>query len=211
MRRAIAPVYSFVIASEPLAPAFWSDVGWAGRETFLDGRRAIFYASRTRDARIVVGGLRYPCHFGSRIADRFDREKRVFAALRELLVELFPQLAGAAITHCWGGPLGITRDFATGIGFERSAGFAWAGGYVGDGVAASNLAGRTLRDLILERESELAHLPWVGHRSRPWEPEPLRWAGAWVVESAMARADAVEARTGKPARLSGALADLLGG
>jgi hypothetical protein len=44
-------------------------------------------------------------------------------------------------------------------------------------VAASNLAGRTLADLITGTDSDLAHLPWVGHRSRPWEPEPLRWLG----------------------------------
>ena len=27
------------------------------------------------------------------------------------------------------------------------------------------------------RDTELTRLPWVGHRSRRWEPEPLRWLG----------------------------------
>ena len=209
--REIAPIYTFVIATEPLAASFWEEAGWGGRETFLDGRRAIFYALRTRDDRIVIGGLRYPYHFRSGIADRFDRDERCFAGLRALLADLLPGAAGAAVTHRWGGVVGVPRDFVTGIGFDRAGGFAWAGGYVGDGVATSNLAGRTLRDLILERPSELTRLPWVGHRSRAWEPEPLRWIAGRAADGLMSLADRREARTGRPARLSGTLADLLGG
>ena len=209
--RAIAPIYTFVIATEPLPAPFWDEVGWGGRETFLDGRRAIFYALRTRDDRIVIGGLRYPYHFGSGIADRFDRDERCFAGLQALLVDLLPAAAGAAVTHRWGGLVGVPRDFATGIGFDRAAGFAWAGGYIGDGVSTTNLAGRTLRDLILDRPSELTGLPWVGYRSRLWEPEPLRWIAVRTTNGLMSRADRREARTGAPARLSGTIADFLGG
>ena len=81
------------------------------------------------------------------------------------------------VTHRWGGALGVPRDWHASVGFDRAAGLAWAGGYVGDGVATANLAGRTLAQLITGRESDLTHLPWVGHRSRDWEPEPLRWLG----------------------------------
>jgi glycine/D-amino acid oxidase-like deaminating enzyme len=208
--REMAPIYTFVIATEPLGAPFWDEVGWGGRETFLDGRRAIFYALRTRDDRIVIGGLRYPYHFRSRIADRFDRDQRCFAGLQRLLVELLPAAAGIAVTHRWGGLVGVPRDFATGIGLDRAGGLAWAGGYIGDGVATSNLAGRTLRDLILDRPSDLTRLPWVGHRSRPWEPEPLRWIAGRATDGLMSLADRREARTGRPARVSGTLADLLG-
>ena len=48
---------------------------------------------------------------------------------------------------------------------------------MGEGVAAANLAGRTLRDLLLGEDSPLTRLPWVGATPRRWEPEPLRWAG----------------------------------
>jgi hypothetical protein len=54
---------------------------------------------------------------------------------------------------------------------------AWGGGYVGDGVSTTNLAGRTIADLILGRDTDLTRLPWVGHTSPQWEPEPLRWLG----------------------------------
>ena len=61
------------------------------------------------------------------------------------------------------------------VDLDRASGLARAGGYSGHGVVASSLAGRTLADLITGTESELTSLPWVGHASRRWEPEPLRF------------------------------------
>ena len=61
----------------------------------------------------------------------------------------------AKITHRWGGPLGIARDWHASVGLNRATGLAWAGGYVGDGVSTTNLAGRTLADLIGGRDSDL--------------------------------------------------------
>ena len=104
------------------------------------------------------------------------------------------------VTHRWGGPLGLARDWHPSVGLDRSSGFAWAGGYVGDGVGTANLAGRTLRDLVLGHDSELGALCWVGHRSRPWEPEPLRYLGVNAGLWAMSTADRVERRSGRPAR-----------
>jgi glycine/D-amino acid oxidase-like deaminating enzyme len=94
--------------------------------------------------------------------------------------------------HRWGGPLGIPRDWMPSVGL--SDGVAWAGGYVGDGVAAANLAGRTLADLILGKESDLTGLPWVGHRSRRWEPEPIRWLGINAALRTATLLDAVDRR-----------------
>jgi glycine/D-amino acid oxidase-like deaminating enzyme len=129
-----------------------------------------------------------------------DRDPSVFAALRSSLVEMFPVLRDAAVTHTWGGPLGVPRDWFASVGLDRATGLGWAGGYVGDGVAASNLAGRTLADLVTGRETELTRLPWVGHRSRRWEPEPLRWLGVTAGLRLMSAADDEEARTGRPSR-----------
>jgi glycine/D-amino acid oxidase-like deaminating enzyme len=177
-RRTVAPVYSLMVATPPLPRSFWSSVGLAARETFSDYRRLIIYGLRTMDDRLAFGGRGAPYHFGSRIRPEYDRHPRVFDALRRALLELFPALGpDVPVTHTWGGPLGIARDWWPSVGLDRGTGLAWAGGYVGDGVAASNLAGRTLADLILGKESDLTALPWVGHRSRLWEPEPLRWLG----------------------------------
>ena len=132
------------------------------------------------------------------------------ALLRQTLTELFPELADARFTHAWGGPLGIPRDWHSSVGLDRATGLAWAGGYVGDGVATTNLAGRTLADLITGADTPLTRLPWVGHHSPRWEPEPLRWLGVNAGLWTMKLADRSEARRGRPSRLAGAMGRLLG-
>lgn len=198
-RRTLAPVYSLMLATEPLPAAFWDAVGLRRREVFTDYRRLIVYGQRTADDRIAFGGRGAPYHWGSRTDPAFDRDPGVFAELHRTLVELFPALRSAAVTHTWGGPIGVPRDWFPSVGLDRASGLAWGGGYVGDGVAASNLAGRTIADLVLGRDTDLVHLPWVNHRSPRWEPEPLRWVGATAALRAMGGADAVEERTGRPA------------
>ena len=210
-RRAVVPVYSLVVATEPLPDDVWARIGLAGRETFSDHRHLNVYGQRTADGRLVFGGRGAPYHFGSRIDPSFDHEPAVFAKLRRTATEMLPALAGARWTHAWGGALGIARDWCASVGLDRPTGLAWAGGYVGDGVGTSNLAGRTLRDLILGEETELTRLPWVGHRSRRWEPEPLRWLGVNVGLRLMTAADAEERLTGRPSVLARAMAPFVGG
>jgi glycine/D-amino acid oxidase-like deaminating enzyme len=210
MARAVVPVYSLIIATEPLSPEVWDEIGLARRQTFSDHRHLIIYGQRTADDRLVFGGRGAPYHLRSRISPAFDRDPRVFAGLHATLLDLFPVLSGARFTHAWGGPLGIPRDWCASVGLDRGTGLAWAGGYVGDGVSTTNLAGRTLRDLILDRPSELTALPWVGHRSPPWEPEPLRWLGINAGLRAMVAADAEEAVTGRPSMIARAMAPWLG-
>ncbi len=201
-RRALAPIYSLMIATEPLPPSFWAGGRLSERETFADHRNLIIYGQRTADGRLAFGGRGAPYHFGSSIRPRYDRSARVHRALRVSLVELFPELVDVQVTHAWGGPLGVPRDWYSSVGLDRAGGIGWAGGYVGDGVSTSNLAGRTLADLILRRDTELVHLPWVGHRSRRWEPEPLRFLGVNAALWATRVADRSEARRGKPSRLA---------
>jgi glycine/D-amino acid oxidase-like deaminating enzyme len=201
-RRQMVPVYSLIIATEPLSAETWEQIGLRRRETFSDHRHLIIYGQRTADDRFVFGGRGAPYHFGSRIRTAYDRVPRVFDALHETLVDLFPVVKGAAITHRWGGALGIARDWTASVGVDRDTGLGWAGGYVGDGVTTTNLAGRTLADLVLGRDSELTRLPWVGHHSRAWEPEPLRWLGINAGLRAMTMADREEERTGRQSRIA---------
>jgi glycine/D-amino acid oxidase-like deaminating enzyme len=201
-RRRMVPVYSLIIATEPLSPEAWEQIGLWRRETFSDHRHLIIYGQRTADDRFVFGGRGAPYHFASRIRPEYDRVPRVFDALHETLVDLFPLTRDAAITHRWGGALGIARDWTASVGLDRATGLGWAGGYVGDGVTTTNLAGRTLADLVLGRDTDLTRLPWVGHRSPAWEPEPLRWLGINVGLRAMSLADREEARTGRESRIA---------
>ena len=218
--RELAPVYSLIVATEPLSPALWAEIGLEGKPTFTDQRHLVIYGQRTADDRLVFGGRGAPYHYASSISPEFDREDRVFAGLRGTLLDLFPQLRdtesiqpaeATRFTHTWGGPLGVPRDWMPSVGLDRSTGIGWAGGYVGDGVSTTNLAGRTLADLIFGAETDLTRLPWVGHRSRRWEPEPLRWLGMNAGLRAMTLADREEKRTGKPSRIARAMAPLVGG
>jgi glycine/D-amino acid oxidase-like deaminating enzyme len=209
--RTVVPVYSLMIATEPLPDEFWDRAGLARRETFADHRHLVIYGQRTEDGRMAFGGRGAPYHFGSAIRSEYERDTDVHQALRHTLVDLFPALAGVEITHRWGGPLGIARDWFTSVGLDPATGVAWAGGYVGDGVSTTNLAGRTLRDLILRRDTELTRLAWVGHRSRRWEPEPLRYLGINAGLRLAAGADRAEERSGRTTWQAGALDRVVGG
>ena len=209
-RRTLVPIYSLVVATEPLDDVTWDRIGLVDRQTFADHRHLIVYGQRTADGRLVLGGRGAPYHYGSRVRPAYDVEPRVFDALRRTAVELFPVLASTRFTHAWGGALGVPRDWCASVGLDRGTGLAWAGGYVGDGVSATNLAGRTLRDLVLDRDTELTRLPWVGHRSPRWEPEPFRWLGVNAGIRAAALADLEEPRTGRPSRIATLMARALG-
>ena len=211
LRRTVAPVYSLMVATEPLSDDLWNSIGLEDRPSFSDARHLIIYGQRTADGRLAFGGRGAPYHFGSRIRSSYDREPRVFEDLRAVLRDLLPQLAGVEFTHRWGGCLGIARDWAASVGLDRSTGLGWAGGYVGDGVSTTNLAGRTLADLVTGADSELVTLPWVGHRSRKWEPEPLRWLGINAGLRAASFSDVEERWTRRPSGVARLMAPLTGG
>jgi glycine/D-amino acid oxidase-like deaminating enzyme len=210
-RRDIAPVYSVMVATEPLPASVWERLGLADRTTFNDQRHMVIYGQRTADGRLAFGGRGAPYRFASRVSAEQERVPSVFAWLHRTLVDLLPEVERAAITHRWAGPLGIARDWWPSVGLDRASGLAWAGGYVGDGVAASNLAGRTLADLVLGRDTALVHLPWVGHRSPAWEPEPLRWLGLNAGLTAMGWADPEERLTNRPSLVASVFGRLMHG
>ena len=209
-RRSVVPVYSLMVATEPLSDSFWDSAGLADRQTFADYRHMIIYGQRTADNRIAFGGRGAPYHFGSSVQQGFDRDDSVHALLRSTLTELFPALREHRFTHAWGGPLAIPRDWHSSVGLDRTSGIAWAGGYVGDGVATTNLAGRTLADLIIGQDTELTRLPWVNHRSPRWEPEPLRWLGVNAGLWAMTLGDRSEEKNGRESKLAKGMNRLLG-
>lgn len=209
-QRAVAPVWSLLIVTEPLPAQVWADIGWDGRETVTDERHVLIYAQRTSDGRIAFGGRGAPYRFGSR-TDGARGHAATYRRLERAFTEMFPAAQQVPIAHRWGGVLAVPRDWMPSVGLDRATGYGWAGGYVGDGVACAALAGRTLADLVLKRDTELTTLPWVQHRSRRWEPEPLRWLGIRGVSVALEAADSEERRLGRPSRIAAAAGKLLGG
>ncbi len=196
LHRAWLPMNSSMIATEPLPESAWREIGWTGRDVIGDMAHSYFYAQRTADDRIAIGGRGVPYRFGSRTDSDGSTADSTVDALTTLFRRLFPSAAHAAIDHAWSGVLGVPRDWSATVGFDEATRVGWAGGYVGTGVTATNLAGRTLADLVLGRDTDETHLPWVNHRVRNWEVEPLRWLAVRGLYSAYRMADTSE-RSGR--------------
>lgn len=209
-RRVLLPISSSMIVTDVLDEATWGEIGWRNAETMLDGSRRFVYLQRTADGRIAIGGRGVPYRFGSKTDAEEPPSPGAAAALATRLAGLFPALAGVRAHASWQGVLGAPREWAPAVGLDTSTGLAWAGGYVGEGVAATQLAGATLADLILARDSELTRLAWVGPLGRSWPPEPLRYVAVRGVNAMMALADRREWRTDQ-ASLVGKLAHLVSG
>jgi glycine/D-amino acid oxidase-like deaminating enzyme len=192
LRRALLPMNSHMVVTEPLSDAAWQEIGWNGNETLGDQAHAYMYAQRTADGRIALGGRGVPYRFASATDHLGETDPSTVAALTRVLRRMFPAAASARIDHAWCGVLGVPRDWCASVSYNPASGLGWAGGYTGVGVAASNLAGRTLADLVAGEKSPLTELPWVGHRSRAWEPEPARWSGVHGLYTLYRLADRLE-------------------
>lgn len=197
LARRLVPIHSQLIVTEPLSDEIWQEIGLKDRLLFNDGRALVTYGQRTADHRIALGyHARYL--FGSGIQDMFDVDDPSFDIIRDILVSFFPVLENTKIDRCWGGVLGVSRDMAAFVHYDPSTKIGWAGGYTGDGVAASNLAGRTLADLLLGLKTERASTPWVRSCDSPlkmfshWEPEPIRWLGVQGIRTMLGISDWLE-------------------
>lgn len=175
------PVQSLLVATEPLSASTWDEIGLDRGQAFGESSRQVTYGQRSADNRLVFGA-RGGYRFAGQLRHNFDLTDSEVQLRRYLFGELFPQLKNVRITHAWGGNLGMSRRFKPHMLCDRRQGIALSGGYGGEGVGASNLGGRTLADLILERDTPLVRQPWVLDQSgldalRAWEPEPCRWLG----------------------------------
>ena len=206
----VAPISSSMIVTEPLPPAAWEEIGWQGCETMMGAAHAYTYLQPTADGRIAIGGRGTPYRWRGANTRMERPDERTITSLRARLDALFPAVRAVPTAAAWTGVLGVSRDWTPAVRADPDTGLAFAGGYVGEGVAASNLAGRTLRDLILGRDTELTRMDWVGHTSPRWEPDPIRWVGIRTVYSLYRAADRSEARTGRPSRFA-ALAGRIAG
>jgi glycine/D-amino acid oxidase-like deaminating enzyme len=211
LRRSWLPMNSSIAVTEPLPSDAWERIGWNGYDTLGDFAHAYIYAQRTADDRIALGGRGVPYRYGSRTDVDGHTHPATIGLLRAALARLFPAAADAVIEHVWSGVLGVPRDWRATVGIDPATGLAWAGGYVGTGVSTTNLAGRTLVDLILGERSDLTTLPWVNHRVRRWEPEPIRWLAVTALYRAYYLADGIESRGRRTTSPIATIADLVSG
>ncbi|CAN5225718.1 FAD-binding oxidoreductase [soil metagenome] len=197
-RRAVLPVYSLIVLTDPLTDDQWRAIGWVGGECLSSHRLTVDYLARTDDGRILFGGRGAPYHFGSGIDPSHDRHAATHANLRAQLLDWFPALDGLGFTAEWGGAVGLARDWMPTITHDPRSGIAAAHGYGGQGVATAHLAGRVLAHRITGTPDDLLDgLPLVRHRSRRWEPEPVRWLAIRYLQGALARVDERAAASGR--------------
>lgn len=206
-RRTLAPLYSYMVATEPLTSHQLSNLGWKNRETYHDARNMIIYAQLTQDNRIAFGGRGAPYHFGSRVKPEYDTHTEIHEKIIRSMRDVFKVSQELEITHRWGGPLGVPRNWRPSVNFDQRTGLGSLGGYVGDGVAASNLAARTLAHLIVDDKHPLTGLPWVNQPSRKWEIEPLRYIGINGLLKISESMDNYEANNDKPDKMRSFILD----
>ena len=199
-KRRYLRLYSHMLQTEVLPDHVWAELGWDNCEPIADQRYHFFYAQRTMDNRIAIGGRGTSYYWGDAIRDANDANEAIFTRIDDALRLHFPAAQDARIEHRWGGSFAAPRDWSMQVDFDPATGLGWAGGFAGHGLTGTSIAGRTLADLILGRESELVSLPWVGHDCRKWEPEPLRAIAANAISGILLSADAAEQRSGQPAK-----------
>lgn len=194
-RRCLLPMNSSMLVTEPLSQSAWSSIGWDDRAGLSGAQHTYFYAQRTADGRIALGGRGLPYRYGSRVDADGRLDRFTVRQLQSTLTGLFPD-AGLRLAHAWCGVLGVPRDWCPSVRYDPNTGIGQAGGYVGQGVTASYVAAQTLADLVLGRDSRYTRLPWTNRTSRGWEAEPARWLGAYTMYGLYRAADLLEARTG---------------
>jgi glycine/D-amino acid oxidase-like deaminating enzyme len=195
--RKLIPIHSMMIATEPLSTHQLEQIGLRQRYLFNNPDHMTTYGQLTADRRIAFG-CRGSYLFGARVRPHFDPADAEFDLVWKTLIKFFPTLSSSRYTHAWGGAMGVSRTLNPAVCFNTESRLGWAGGYFGDGVGSSNLAGRTLADLILERDTDRVHTPWVNPRAereldkKLWEIEPVRWLGIKSRAHLMQLADRAE-------------------
>ncbi|WP_204030047.1 NAD(P)/FAD-dependent oxidoreductase [Sinosporangium siamense] len=208
--RRVLPLTSRVIATEPIPDALWRHIGWPGRATMSDQSLMFPYLQRTSDNRLVIGGRSIGYRYGAVPRTNHRDDERAWEVLEREIPTMFPALADIPISHRWSGVLGVHRDWQPRVTYDLATGLASAGGYVGDGVALSNLAGRTLAALITGTDSPANRLCWVGPPGRRWEPEPLPYLAIQAITALTALVDTRESRTGGSTGLAARLMGIAG-
>jgi len=207
--REFIPLYSLMVATEPLSGSIWSELGNSSRITFAEALHMVNYAQRTLDNRIAIGGRGATYPFGSKLSVAKEKTEKVHATIRSLLISWFPILKDVKFTHAWGGAVAITRNWEPYLQFDKSSGYGRLGGYAGDGVTMSYLASKILAQLIAGKESDLTNLHFVNQRIRKWELEPLRYLAVNSLVKLSGVSDREEARTGRPSLVSKIISPLI--
>lgn len=189
--RYFVPMWTYIILTEPIPDNIYKEMNWLGREGIEDERIFVHYLRFTADNRLMYGGRDAPYFYGNKVTER-ENHPTIFKGLDHDMREMFPILKDIKITHRWGGPVAVTLDFVPTFGKNPDYPNVLHGlGYCGHGVALSLNAGRILRDLMFDLDTELTELPIVNNKLIPLPPEPFRFFFANGVRNLLRAIDSV--------------------
>jgi len=196
IRRYVAPVYDYVLVTEPLTRSQWQAVGWAGGEGVADIANHFHYYRPTADGRILWGGYDAVYRYGGPVRADLDQREATFARLAQHFFITFPQLEGVRFSHRWGGAIDTCSRFSVFFGTAHGGRVAYALGYTGLGVAATRFGAHVALDLLDDRPSPALELRYVRAKPVPFPPEPLRWAVIELTRNRLMAADRHSGRRG---------------
>jgi glycine/D-amino acid oxidase-like deaminating enzyme len=196
IRRYVAPVYDYVLVTEPLSAEQIAAAGWASRLPAADSGNQFHYYRLLPDNRVLWGGYDAIYYYGGDVGAHRDQRERSFATLARHFFATFPQLGGLRFTHRWGGAIDTCSRFCATFGTALGGRAAYAVGYTGLGVAATRFGARVALDLADGRDTERTRLAMVRSKAIPFPPEPLRWTGIQATRQALATADRRAGRRG---------------
>lgn len=194
--RYVAPVYDYVLMTEPLSAEQRRAIGWEHRQGISDGGNRFHYYRQSADGRILFGGFDAVYRRGGPVGPDQEDHDPTFAALSRNFFVTFPQLEGIRFAHRWGGAIDTCSRFSVFFGSELGGRVVYAAGYTGLGVCATRFGARVALDLLDGRDTEATRLTFVRRKPVPFPPEPLRTAVIQLTRNRLAAADRREGRRG---------------
>lgn len=193
LRNRLSVTSSHIVLTEPV-PDVLDELGWSGGECITDARTFVHYFRTTRDGRIAFGWGGGRLAAGARLHGKVEVDPDVAEETHAHLVDMFPQLAGRAVTHAWGGPIDVSPSHLPQIGTLDDGPVHYAFGFTGNGVGPSHLAGRALAALANGESTDLA----VTDPNLVRVPsEPFAITGGSMVRRAFLRKERLEEAGGR--------------
>jgi glycine/D-amino acid oxidase-like deaminating enzyme len=196
---------SHIVITEPV-PDVLEKIGWTGGEAITDGRALVHYFRATPDGRIAFGWGGGRIAMGARLHGRTEVDPDVVQAQRRHMLEYFPDLSGRRVTHAWGGPIDASPTHLPAVtSLPRSR--AWvAAGYTGNGVGPTNMVGRSLASLALDRSDDPTRLAFVDAKMPRVPAEPFHWIGGEAIRIGIESKERAEQEGRRPNPVAAAVA-----
>jgi glycine/D-amino acid oxidase-like deaminating enzyme len=149
------------------------------------------YFRTTPDGRIAFGWGGGRIIMGARPGKRAEVDPALVAEVERHLLRFFPGLEGRRVEHAWGGPIDVSPWHLPQVGSAGERAYA-AFGYTGNGVGPSQLCGRILASMALDRRDDSTRLAIVYAPQTHVPPEPFRYVGGELIRAALLRKETAE-------------------